>query len=61
MLIETDCLLSQWNKCIGMTNLLEEIVHRPALRVDDRCPSVFEQLRGQDGWAGLLQLYGWRE
>jgi hypothetical protein len=61
-LIERD-RLSRRNRCFGMANLLKEIVHRLALRVDYGCPSIFEWLRGPllvRGWLGRLANRGGR-
>ena len=34
-----------WDRCFCIAKLLEKIVHRLALRVDDGCPSILKRLR----------------
>jgi len=61
MPIERYRLNRRRNRCFGMTNVLEEIVHGLALRVDDGRPSVFERLRESllvGGWWGRLANRG---
>jgi hypothetical protein len=49
-----------WDRCFRIAKLLEKIVHRLALRVEDGRPSILKQLRGSLRMRGRLSRLAYR-